>query len=509
MLNKNKKESGSVKAGSTYKKIKIITIAALSAILVTIIVIAAFYIPKAIETERARQEAKSRIVRYTYCFAIDYNDRQGIRIPTVWTKDFELKDFRQCNDNPGAAMVDPSGILKAGSLAEKGDQTTITFSLDGKIACVIYVYVVEAEGYISSVADLKNLDNQSGAYIQTEDIMLTESVSIKNFRGKYYGNHRVISGHDVSAGGGLFDTSLGGGFYGIALTNIKGKIENASDGYYGALLNKGEYCKIEYCSAEGGFEAKNVGGIGAVGGIAGYMKGLSRLADEDPYLDHVEACTTNLNIKAEISGGSPRIGGVIGYAENMTISDTTIRGKIEVSVPDALNIVRLYAGGFAGEIKRVYDLAASRITYLDSSYNLVSYADITVSVTGGDELKTVYAGGIFGSVTNLSAGNIFCEGSLSINGGGATVVAGGVAARSENEMRIGDYVGSIRMDIHKCKVTKAISIESSGDVIAGGIAGYAIKTDLDENEAKSPAVTGSREGRQTHISDGIGMTGAA
>jgi hypothetical protein len=76
-------------------------------------------------------------------------------------------------------------------------------------------------------------------------------------------------------------------------------------------------------------------------------------------------------------------------------------------------------------------------------------------------------------------------------------------------MRIGDYVGSIRMDIHKCKVTKAISIESSGDVIAGGIAGYAIKTDLDENEAKSPAVTGSREGRQTHISDGIGMTGAA
>ena len=82
------------------------------------------------------------------------------------------------------------------------------------------------------------------------------------------------------------------------------------------------------------------------------MKGLSRLADEDPYLDHVEACTTNLNIKAEISGGSPRIGGVIGYAENMTISDTTIRGKIEVSVPDALNIVRLYAGGFAGEIKK-------------------------------------------------------------------------------------------------------------------------------------------------------------
>ena len=69
-------------------------------------------------------------------------------------------------------------------MPKKGDQTTITFSLDGKIACVIYVYVVEAEGYISSVADLKNLDNQSGAYIQTEDIMLTESVSIKNFRGQ-------------------------------------------------------------------------------------------------------------------------------------------------------------------------------------------------------------------------------------------------------------------------------------------------------------------------------------
>ena len=125
---------------------------------------------------------------------------------------------------------------------------------------------------------------------------------------------------------------------------------------------------------------------------------------------------------------------------------------------------------------------------------------------GGESFNSVYAGNVFGSVVNQSVANAFCTGSLMVRCGGADAFLGGIAGRSENKMSIVNAEGSIRLFVQNCEIEKALNIESSGRVYAGGVVGYAIKTDIEDTVALIPVVTGKRGNKETKISDTVGDT---
>lgn len=501
MPNTKSKKQGAAGASKNYKSIKIAVTAVAAVILAVIITLSSIYIHNAIKLSLLRNKIKSNITRYTYCLAIDYQDKEGFAIPTAWMQGLSLDDFSLSSDNPAAVLVNRSGIIKAKEDAASNTKATLTYRLDGKIACSINVHIIKADGYVSSQQELAQLDGATGTYIQTQDIILSGSVSIKDFKGKYYGNHKVISGHNIS-GGGLFDNIKGGGLYGIALTNIGGAAAVTTD--LGALVNKAQYSKIEYCSAEGGFTVSDAQGGARVGGLVGYIYGSKRTTNEDFNIDYINACTTNLDI--QVSGGSPAVGGIAGEAINIIICNTTVRGNITIDIPNAASISKLYAGGIAGALTKEYETAAYKITYLDISYALTSHANITVNLTGGGQsINTVYAGGIFGSVTNQSVRTSESKGYIKINGGGADLIIGGIAGNAHNKMSLIITEGSIRMYIEKCAVTSAITVDSTGRLYAGGLVGRGVKIDIEDTiSTVTPVAAGDRDNIITVISDGIG-----
>ncbi|MDD3946903.1 MAG: hypothetical protein PHI19_03595 [Clostridia bacterium] len=493
-------------ANSKYKKIKIAVTAVLSVVLVTVIVLAAVYIPLEVQQTNEREQAKTNIIRYTYCLAVDYRDTEGYLIPDTWMQGMKLGDFTYSSDRPEIATVDGDGRLRATEGAEKGSKATVTYRFDGKTACIIDVRLVEADGYVTTAEELSQLNDSNGTYLQTDDIILRQNMQISDFKGRFYGNHHFISGHDIGVAGGLFDTARSANFYGIVLTNVKGTMQATQDREYGALINKGYYCKIEYSSVEGNFRIQGAEGNISVGGLAGYLIGTERRTIEDINLDYVNACTTNLTIEFE-GEGSPKIGGLVGVSDDVAIFNSTVRGTITVAA-NAAAVGKMYIGGFAGSLEKHYKTSAYSVPYLDSSYNLISEMDIDIDLTGGGQaINSVYAGGIFGSVINHSVQDVKCTGGLSVTGGAADLFIGGVAAIAQNKMSIVMTTGSIRLYVESVEVLSSITIDAMGRLEAGGLVGRGIKIDIQDTVSTvTPEIIGDRGNIKTMVSDTVGFT---
>lgn len=509
MLNSKVESKQSSPAASQYRKIKFAVSAVIVFILLTVIVLAAIYLPAEIKRVQELQKAKTNIIRHTYSLAVDYRDREGIAIPDKWMQGLSLTDFKYTNDNPAAVKVDGNGKLSAVEGAVIKAKAEITYTLYGNIACIIYAHVVSADGYIGSQADFAGLDDSSGTYIQTKDIVLEGGLSVANFRGKYYGNHHSISGQDIGlSAGGVFDTARSASFFGVVLTNVKGTLQADTDAAVGALVNSANYCTIQYCSVEGAFEIEAPNGITKIGGLAGYVYGTKRKVNEDINTDYINACTTKLDIS--VSGaGNPRVGGIVGEAYNIVICNTKVRGSLSV-VANASAINKIYVGGFAGVLDKEYETVAYSVTYLDASYNLTSEADISINLTGGGAgLNNVYAGGAFGAITNQTVRNYKGTGSISVDGGAPDLIIGGVAGNAENEMSAIMTEGSIRMYIDDADVASAIRINSLGRLYAGGLVGYGIKIDIEDTVATvTPEASGDRGSILTKLSDTVGQLDA-
>ncbi len=485
-------------------KFRFILIIVLSAVVVAGILAAAILVPPYVEHIRQIENAKSKIIRHTYRLVIDYRDRYGVGIPLAWTQDLELSDYELSNDNTLDFSVD-NGRLYAPEGARCDAQATITFKLEGVLACIIYAKTVKADGYISTASEMQSLSGSSGTYIQNADILLEGQIAVADFEGAYYANHHVISGLDVGKnGGGLFRSARSATFSGIALTNITGEISASSGGSFGALVDSASYCTIEYCSAEGGFSVKDASGNSNIGGLAGYLLGALRSIDDDPNVQTLNSCTTNLQLSVA-GAGILYVGGIAGRSDNVSVTNSSVRGKITVNIADACAIQKVYAGGILGSMYKEYN-KVYQIHYLDFSHHLISYADIEINLAGGGpSVNTIYAGGAFGRLVNQSLDSVQFSGNLMINGGSPDLIVGGICAMAENEMYEIQNIGSIGMVIRASEMKGTISIGSAGRLYAGGLIGFSIKTSIESTVATSqPQTTVDRGTILTEISDAVG-----
>ena len=184
---------------------------------------------------------------------------------------------------------------------------------------------------IIPISDLSGIDDETGHYQLTADIVLSGNTTIANFKGVLDGNHHTITG---------LTQPLFGELYGATIKNLYlDKINVTADldtlGAFaniacGAtrIYNCGILSTAGLCSEEESF-SKVAAGVNTkvVGGIVGSLRGSSRVIN----------CFSYANV--EIAGADHIAGGIVGYNHTAStvnnlktmVMNTMMYGKILVS----------------------------------------------------------------------------------------------------------------------------------------------------------------------------------
>ena len=243
---------------------------------------------------------------------------------------------------------------------------------------------------IKTVTDLKAMSS-SGKYKLSNDLVLTEAVTISSFSGSLDGNGKTISG--IAAP--LFGTLSGE----VSDLTLKGAITQASTGAVGALANKANAAlTVQNVTVDVTLKASSAkNAAGFIGEVAASSKTAVRFAN----------CTNKGDISAKAN-----VAGFVGSVTNSATAYSTVsfsycinEGAISMTATDA----NIGAGGFVGFGGRYSDIVAE---YVSNRGN--------ISTKGGDN----GAGGILGGGTWASGDAQTFTARYASNYGNVTIPSG-------------------------------------------------------------------------------------
>lgn len=479
---KAKKEPLSPK---TKKKILIITI--VSVLIVAIIgtgVGLYFYFNKPENPTAEYTRPESRV----YYYAIQEGDSSGFSIDMSWLNDVPLDKVSVSVEDEVGLTLTSDFVLKNNG-ATIGDTATFNLIYDNKSISEIVATVVRVDATISTVDEFialsKNEKTQGKIYLQTKDIDLQgRTVSFNEFKGSYYGNNHKLDNFSFAINEELFKETRGGEIVGVKLTNVVGNVDINTSRNCGVLIGKAQSTAITGCYVDGeiGITQKTTVPLTVyVGGIVGYATCQQRNYDYSTSVE-ISDCYSRVKINVSASGKNYAVGGIVGASRNYSVLNSIFNGSLNVAFANPDTLENLYVGGICGTLEKIYE-GAQNVQYLDYGNKLENKGEISVSVTGGADGKTLFVGGIFGSLNNHSLVNAYNSGKISINAGRCNTFAGGIVGNAVNTT-------VMDMELRGISVTNEVKVSSIGTVYAGGVAGYTHSVEISKiNKSVTPSIS--------------------
>ncbi|MFA5449305.1 MAG: hypothetical protein WC292_02585 [Clostridia bacterium] len=404
-----------------------------------------------------------------YQYGVVGGDGEGVSLNSSWMQGLSYSAFRVTIVSDLVALSVSEEMRLVADATEDWATAEIIFYYKNNKITTYKVDIIPAANAVNITSEqgLKSIPSDSKQrYILKNDILLTSPVSIKNFGGAFYGNYFDIKNLDVSASGGLFDTTSNAYVTGLRLTNVRGGTTLSENNYFGVIANRTTLSRFINCYAEGAAEVTTgLQGYYYIGGLFGQISGHSRKENTDnPLRSLFEGCNSQITLTIN-GGGELYVGGIAGGVMDASFANSESAGDIHL---EAQNFIFIYLGGIAGVMEKRYSTPL-RITYFDSSYGLRSAGNIVVNSKNTTLLDTIYVGGIFGYIKNANTSSVIADGNISITTLGASVIAGGFAGKCENELA----KEGIELRVLNTEIQGELNIDTSGNIYAGGLIGIA------------------------------------
>ncbi|HHX49188.1 MAG TPA: hypothetical protein GX709_02165 [Clostridiales bacterium] len=349
----------------------------------------------------------------------------------------------------------------------------IIFRKNNDTYITVYMKILREEVIeINSLSDFKAIpQGAEGIYLQKNNINLEgQEISIKDFKGEYYGNHNKLIGLNVSNAGGLFESANDANLAGINLVNFKYENIDESIEHHsiGLLANTMTNTNLISIKANGEILYKNSKinseRVISIGGIVGNLMNESK----DNYIE-VKGCQSDVDINVSASGHAIYIGGLIGNVQNVFIEDVKSFGKINYEFSKE-GTQSVYAGGIAGFLKgKVDGFSGSKIP-LDMGWFFESHMDIKINVEKDSIMFRI--GGIIGKMIDYQLYYVNFAGNINVDCEKSEVIAGNIAGEVENTVFNKDQKRTIL--ISQVTIENPIEVNSDGILKLGSLVGVGI-----------------------------------
>lgn len=456
-------------------------------LVVAIVLIVVFAFPKI----DSNPNEYSSPLRKNYNYAIDITDSSGIQLDSSLLGELDYSDISIVQEPQEYFTISSDLIMNFNdtTIRQPGVNVGITFLHGTEEVATMLVRVLENSIYLTSALELQNIvDEATGVYVLADNIDLaSQECTIKNFKGKFYGNHKRISNLSLGNNGGLFIDADGAEISGIHLINAIG--EYTYDGetlYYGTLANRITNTDIRNCLATGNINIKieKESAYSSIGGLVGHSEGSPRIRNVDVSKE-ITYSQADVNISI-VAKGSVSVGGVVGISINCSVDNSYSLGDIQLQSNNGVNLSSVRVGGIVGSLLKSYEPLVA-VTDLDAGQRLYSYSDIVIEIYGGGDGIMICAGGIYGSLTNHSVFNSSYNGEMHLRSSDCNLRAGGLVGEAINST-------SFSMSISGITINAIVDVKSSGGVYAGGLAGVVeLVTYSSITKVPTPTLEGTSE----------------
>ncbi|MDR0696668.1 MAG: hypothetical protein LBF68_03880 [Christensenellaceae bacterium] len=397
-----------------------------------------------------------------------------LKVDSTWVQGLKFNDFDVVQK--GSLVVMNSDYIL--DPQEEG-QTELKILYDNKVIAVYIIDIFSNPKYISSADDFKSIEKYD-LCIQTQDFIVKSNTMIDDFSGKYYGNYFAISGLDVSNNSGLFNNLLNARISGVKLDKVQGKVTDITRIFFGALVNNAYASHFYGIEASGSisFELPDTA-IFNIGSLFGTLEYDDRTTEylnaTDPYAASDCLSQININIK---TNGKILTGGIVGSLVNLSIKNCTYSGIITIANYDD-DALEMTIGGIVGYVNNRVPIAGLLTNEFINGDTLINDGSIIIKDILNKTTNKI--GGIFGEVLNTSITNCEARGLIEIISGSGHLYAGGIIGYATKS----DSVSTLNMYIEKSIVEGVMDIFAKGTVHCGGIAGFASNMTINEDNNNS------------------------